>query len=91
MPDERSGERIAQELSDRAAMAVLGVLLARHPALVAVDELVREVGEAPERHGLSEPEVRDGVADLVGDGLAHRLDRFVVASRAAVRAARLVG
>lgn len=90
MPDARSDERAAQEV-DRAAVAVLGVLLTRHPAVVAIEELVREFVEAPERYGLSEPEVFDGVADLVGDGLAHRLDRFVVASRAAVRASSLIG
>jgi hypothetical protein len=69
---------------------VLGLLVSRHPGFVSFDELVRELVSAPEHHGLSEFAVRDGIADLVGDGLAHRLDQFVMASQAAVRANTLL-
>jgi hypothetical protein len=77
--------------ADYPAQAILHLLLGRHPAVVAFDELVRELAHAPEHHGVAESVIRDGVSDLVGDGLAHRLDGFVLASRAAVRASVLIG
>ena len=78
-----------EDSPDAAAQALLGILLSRHPGLVHVDELVRELSQGPEHHRLSEPAIRDGAADLVGDGLAHRVDHFLIASRAAVRAIAL--
>jgi len=65
--------------------AVLGVVLERHPAHVALVELVDELVHASERAAMSEAEVRDGVARLVGAGLVRRHHDFVVATRAAVR------
>ena len=75
---------------DEPARFVLGCLIARSPALLSVDELVREfVGSS---HDLSAAQVLidDGVAELLGSGLAHRLDRFVFASQAAIRGSQLV-
>lgn len=72
-----------------AAEVVLALLLARHPGLVHFDELVCDLVIAPEHPILSEVSVHDGIADLVGAGLAYRLDAFVLASHPAVRAAEL--
>jgi hypothetical protein len=69
--------------------AVLSVVLEYHPAHVAVVELVDELVHADEHPVLSEALVRDGVARLVAAGLARRHGDFVVATRAAVRFAKL--
>jgi len=72
---------------DAVTGVVLEVLLARYPALVAMEELVRDLGEGDGRRGLPRVFIEDGVAELLRDGLAHRLERFVFASHSAVRAA----
>jgi hypothetical protein len=69
---------------DAAPRFLLDFLVSHHPALFALDELVREFT------GKTEPAtarvvIEEGVAELIGSGLAHRLDGFVFASRAAVR------
>jgi hypothetical protein len=64
--------------------AVLQQLLDLHPTQVTVTELLREVGgegaEFDERDALER-----AVRDLVGAGLLHRRDDFIVPSRAALR------
>lgn len=91
MQDELSCELAGEQSPHDPAQAVLGLLLSRHPGLVAFEELVRELVDATERRVLSEVRVRDGIADLVGEGLAYRVDeRFVMASQAAVRAGELI-
>jgi hypothetical protein len=64
--------------------AVLQQLLDLHPTQVTVTELLREVGgefaDFDERDAIER-----AVRDLVGAGLLHRRDDFVVPSRAAVR------
>jgi hypothetical protein len=64
--------------------AVLQQLLDLHPTQVTVTELLREVGgefaEFDERDAIER-----AVRDLVGAGLLHRRDDFVVPSRAALR------
>jgi hypothetical protein len=64
--------------------AVLQQLLDFHPVLVTLAELVREV--AGESTDFAERDaVERAVRDLVGAGLVHRHDAFVVPTRAALR------
>jgi hypothetical protein len=62
---------------DLAERAVLGALLAAHPRMLAIDELVAELPEIPR--------VREALRVLVDDGLVTRLGDRVGCSRAAVR------
>jgi hypothetical protein len=62
---------------DLAQRAVLGALLAAHPRMLAIDELVAELPEIPR--------VREALRVLVDDGLVTRLGDRVGCSRAAVR------
>ncbi len=62
---------------DLAQRAVLGALLAAHPRMLGIDELVAELPEVPR--------VREALRVLVADGLATRLGDRVGCSRAAVR------
>ena len=57
---------------------LLHLVLARQPAQLHVDEIVRELGEARFL-------IDDALAALVGNGLLHRTGEFVTATRAAVR------
>jgi DNA-binding transcriptional regulator PaaX len=85
-PGTASPSLPGEEYVDRA---VLGVVLERHPAHVAFVELVDELVHACEHPVMSEELVRDGVARLVGAGLARRRGDLVLATRAAVRFAEL--
>lgn len=68
--------------------AVLGVLLVHHPALLSEEEVVRQI--APEPTSFTERDrVHVAIFDLARAGLVHRLDRFVFATAAAVRASEL--
>lgn len=58
--------------------ALLQQVLALHPAAVTVEELTRELGEAPD-------DVDRAVRDLVAAGLLHRSGSLVLPSRAALR------
>jgi hypothetical protein len=62
---------------DLAQRAVLGALLAAHPRMLGIDELVAELPEIPR--------VREALRVLVDDGLVTRLGDRVGCSRAAVR------
>ena len=79
MRDERippaGDEPPAQDILEHA---LLNEVLARHPAQLTFDELVRALGE--ERFL-----VEDAVTALAGAGLVHRHGEFIVPSRAAVR------
>jgi hypothetical protein len=66
---------------DEAASAVHAILLERYPALVELDELVRDL-VGPKLPAIF---VHEALDELVRAGLAHRLDRFAFASHAAVR------
>jgi hypothetical protein len=74
---------------DRAARFLLGCLISRSPALLAVDELVREFAGSTRNLDAARVLIDDGLAELLGSGLAHRVDRFVFASQAAIRASQL--
>ena len=66
MTDHDSGQR-----------AVLAALLAAHPRMLGVDELVAQLADVPR--------AREALHVLVDDGLATRLGDRVGVSRAAVR------
>jgi hypothetical protein len=76
--------RTPAEEDSATELAVLQQVLALHPIQVTVAELTREVGGS-----LSDFAQRDAieraVRDLVGAGLLHRLDSFVLPTRAALR------
>jgi hypothetical protein len=60
-----------------AQEAVLGLLLQRDgPGIWSEDELARAVGKPMD--------VEDAIVRLYGEGLIHRLDGFVFATRAAI-------
>ena len=69
--------------------AVLRQVLDFHPVLVTMDELVREVGgESP---GFAERDaIERAVRDLVGVGLLHSHEVFIVPTRAALRFSELL-
>jgi hypothetical protein len=62
---------------DLAQRAVLGALLAAHPRMLGIDELVSQLADVPRAH--------DALRVLIDDGLATRLGDRVGCSRAAVR------
>jgi hypothetical protein len=62
---------------DLAQRAVLGALLAVHPRMLGIDELVSQLADVPR--------ARDALRILIDDGLATRLGDRVGCSRAAVR------
>jgi hypothetical protein len=74
--------------ADRAEQSLLALLLESHPALLSVDEIVREMTDCPDEFG-ERDRVNNAVRDLVAAGLAHRHGSFVFASRAAVRSDEL--
>lgn len=75
--------------SDEVARIVLGIVVEHHPGLVAIGELLRELANPTLPRPMPQPFVYDGLADLTRSGLIHRLDGFVFASRAGVRANEL--
>lgn len=89
MHPQPSPEGAWQPDSDEVARIILDIVVHRHPTLIAVDELVRELTSPSLQRPIEEPVVRDGLMDLTGSGLVHRLDRFVFATRAATRAHEL--
>jgi predicted transcriptional regulator len=64
--------------------AVLHHLLALHPIQVTIDELAREIDDKPEDFSRRDA-IERAVRDLVGVGLLHRQDSFVLPSHAALR------
>lgn len=69
--------------------AVLQQVLAFHPVLVTAAELMREVGgESP---GFAETDaIERALRDLIGAGLLHEHDKFVIPTRAALRFTELL-
>ncbi|HXV04628.1 MAG TPA: hypothetical protein VFP23_01835 [Solirubrobacterales bacterium] len=70
--------------------AVLQQLLALHPTLLTIEELMREVAAEPADFAARDA-VERAIADLAAAGLVHRNDDFVVPSRAALRFDELLG
>ena len=73
--------------------SVLGMVLDRHPALVAIEEeLIRDLSHPTRQYPVPAQMVRETVASLARGGLAHVVDqRFVIASHSAVLANDLRG
>jgi hypothetical protein len=68
--------------------AVLGLLLEHHPALLSIDEVIRYL--SPDPADFAERDAIDvAIGALARAGLAHRLERFVFATAAAVDVERL--
>jgi hypothetical protein len=68
--------------------AVLELLVERSPALLSIDEVVRDM--APDPADFAErDDVKTAIRQLVQAGLAHHLDDFVFATVAANRFATL--
>jgi hypothetical protein len=69
----------AHDMSDPdfSQRAVVRVLLAAHPRMLEIDELVSELADVPR--------AREALRVLVNDGLVNRLGDLVGLSRAAVR------
>ena len=76
-------ERIGEVARDEARWdhTVLDLLVNGEFRLWSVDEIVREAG--------NRVAVEDAIARLFGAGLLHRLESFVFATRAAIRAWQL--
>ncbi len=74
---------------DEVTSVILSIVLKRHPALVAIEELVRELSEPSLMQCIDEPLVYDALEDLVTSGLVHRLDRFVFVTQTMIRATEL--
>ena len=62
---------------------VLDLLLEHHPALLSVDEVIREVTAGADAFDARD-RIEVAVRRLIEAGLAHRLGSFVFASHAAV-------
>lgn len=73
---------------EQTAQSVLAILTGHYPALLSFDEVVSEYAGLQDRTR-ARLMVMDGLAALMASGLAHQLDGFVFASRAAVRADQL--
>lgn len=71
--------------ADDPAAAILDLLLDEHPGLLHIDELVRLYASGSLEPAEAARIVDDALSELLAGGLAHRLERFVLASRAARR------
>lgn len=74
---------------DLTARAILVILLDHYPALLSIEELVSEYAGLSRDRQTAELMVADGLAALLCSGLIHKLNGFVFASRAAIRAGQL--
>lgn len=88
MPDEQPTPRAFDP--DDVVGEVFRLIAERHPALVPLEDLIREFTYLDEPGStLPATFVIEAVTRLYHDGLAHRIEGFVFASRAAVRALEL--
>jgi hypothetical protein len=78
MPDEAPTARLSEEHIDSA---VLDCMLLGEGWPWSLEEIARELGDAPD--------AEDAVRRLIGTGLAHQLGGFVFPTRTARRAAQL--
>lgn len=91
MPHQRSCDPADVLEPDVIAGAVLGCLIHDAPPLVTVEELTSRMAGFEGDRRKARRSVEDALSDLVQHGLAHRLDRFVFASQAAIRGRALTG
>jgi len=87
--EESEHIRTTAEGDAAAESAVLQQVLALHPVMITMDELVRELGEQADAAGREA--VERSVRDLTAAGLLHRSGSFVLPSRAALRFEQLLG
>ncbi len=88
MHDEPSPRAPWIQDSDDVARIVLDLAIHRHPSILMIEELIREL-QAPPTKVIQAGDVTDSIHELVGSGLLHRLGNFVFATRAATRAHEL--
>ena len=85
---ERSGALlrvpVAGDVVSDPTGSVLDLLLEHHPALLSVEEVIREMTAGADTFGARD-HIEVALRRLVETGLAHRLGSFVFASHAAVR------
>jgi len=91
MPDQPTADDLGVVEHDEVARLILTVLLDRHPALVALDELVHYFDYRRPEDRIDPMFVREGIDELRRMGLAHQLEQFAFASYNAVRANELTG
>jgi hypothetical protein len=91
MPDRADPNALPTLDEGEVTELVLSILLERHPALVAFDELVAEFPAADSDQAVPEAVIHDAIDELERLGLVHCLDRFLFASWRAIRAKQLVG
>ena len=84
VPDRAYSDTMTS-IPDQPTAAVLDLLIGEHPGLLHREELVRLYARGSLEHGEAARIVDDAISELLASGLAHRLDRFVFASRAALR------
>ena len=87
-----TGDQIRSTAEADAATesAVLQQVLDLHPTVVTIEELAREF-DAGDRSSPERDAVERAVRDLVGAGLLHQNDSFVLPTRAALRFEALLG
>lgn len=78
MPDENPTRTPLEQFYDNQGTILLLLTLDDEQRLWSVDEVTRELGDRAR--------AVDGLADLYGAGLIHRMGEFVWATRAAIRA-----
>jgi len=90
MPDEQPTTEARPTASDDITAEVFRLVSERYPALVPIEELVREFTfpDRPER-STSATFVDEAVDRLYHDGLVHRIGGFTFAARPGVRALEL--
>lgn len=87
-PREEIRSTSAQDAATESA--VLQQVLAIHPTLITLAELVRELGES-DSHDSGRDAVERAVRDLAGAGLLHCSESLVLPTRAALRFDELLG
>lgn len=82
-------EATTAEQDEMVELAVLAVVFDRHPALLTLAELTRQVADEPEEF-MQGDAVERAVRDLGGVGLLHRNGELIVPSQAALRFSKLI-
>jgi hypothetical protein len=87
-PSEEIRSNSAQDAATESA--VLQQVLALHPTVVTIAELIRELGDEGGQPANGDT-VERAIRDLTGAGLLHRNESFVLPTRAALRFDELLG
>ncbi len=77
-------EATTAEQDTAIEVAVIALVLSRHPAQLTLAELIREVADDPDEFRQLDA-IERGVRDLGGVGLLNRNGEFLVPSQAALR------